>query len=461
MGDNNILPKGGFLRGVLAGLTLIVLVFIGLAGAFPLIVTTSPAPTIVSEVNIAPAQPVLDLEESSSGIFVNTDAPTPTQLIATPAPLGNTSPEVVIEPETAAPVSIAPQIAAMPTNDIQISSNESTPPVITSPTVAAIEMPVAADTPSVEETTQAPVVSTEISSGAGENDTTSELHVIEEVVESAPAVVNIPETPTLTEVTETPTASVELAGQTLIPAIESASDDAVEVEQPVPNRAFSTFSAEFFDDGERPLMSFILLVNTVDQAKILTSFTTPITLAVAANNPDANDIIANYRADGGEAVLLLPSEGDKGLRKGGNPSDVSMLLTAALANIDGVLGVLDGPDGNVNQDTRMMGVLLAELSKGGHAILTVNGLGLNRTGVLAQEAGVPATDISRVVNTDNGTIAVVRELDKLVLQIGNKQSVTVFAEATPDMLFALKFWLESKKAQAVTIAPVSASILRN
>ncbi len=461
MGDNNILPKGGFLRGVLAGFTLITLVFIGLAVAFPLNVATSPTPAIVSEVNIAPAQPVVELEESSSGIFVNTDAPTPTQLIANPAPLGNTSPEVEIEPETAAPVSIAPQINAMPTNDIQISSNESAPPVITSPTVNAIEMPVvaAADTPTVEEATQAPVVSTEIGSGSSESDTTTEPQVVEEIVEFVPA--SIPEVPALTEVSETPTASVELAGQTLIPAIEPASDDTDEVEQSVPNTAFGSFSAEFSDDGERPLMSFILLVNTVDQAEILTSFTTPITLAVAADNLAANDIIANYRAAGGEAVLLLPSEGANALRKGGNPSDIPTLLEAAFANIDGVLGVLDGPDGNVNQDTRMMGVLLAELSKSGHAIMTVNGLGLNRTSILAQESGVPATDISRVVDTENGTIAVVRELDKLVLQIGNKQSVTVFAEATPDMLFALKFWLESQKAQAVTIAPVSASILRN
>lgn len=457
MSDNNILPKGGFLRGVLAGFTLIVLVFIGFAVAFPLGGTTGPAPAMVAELNVAPAQPVVEPEESFSGIFVNTDAPTPTQPAFNPAPLGGIPPEVSIEPETAAPVSITPQLDAMPTNDIQVGSIESAAPVITSPTVAAIEMPVVADAPNVEAATQAPIVSTEI--GSGENDTTTEPQVVEEVVETAPA--NIPEAPTLTEVSETPTASVELAGQTLIPAIEPTPDDMGDVEQPSPNTAFGSFAAEFSDDGERPLMSFILLVSTVDQAEILTSFSTPVTLAVTADNPAANDIIANYRAAGGEAVLLLPSEGANALRKGGNPSDVSTRLEAALDNIDGVLGVLDGPDGNVNQDTRMMGVLLDELSKGGYAIMTVNGLGLNRTGVLAKEAGVPATDVSRVIDTENGTIAVVRELDKLVLQIGDQQSVTIFAEATPDMLFALKFWLESKKAKAVTIAPVSASILRN
>ena len=50
MGDNNILPKGGFLRGVLAGLTLLTIIFIGLAVAFPLPVAPEATPTVVSEV---------------------------------------------------------------------------------------------------------------------------------------------------------------------------------------------------------------------------------------------------------------------------------------------------------------------------------------------------------------------------------------------------------------------------
>lgn len=459
MGDNNILPKGGFLRGVLAGLTLIALIFIGLAITFPLNVATGPAPAIVSELNIAPAQPVLEPEESSSGISVNTDAPTPAQLVANPAPLRDAAPDVAIEPETAAPVSIVSQIEAMPTNDIQIGSSESAPPVVTTPTISAIEVPVVADTPTVEDTTQAPVVSTEIRSGSGEYDTTTEPQGAEQAVEPDPAPENTTETPTVIEVTEEPSTGVELSGQTLIAASEPTQVDTVE--SSVPDTAFGAFSAEFSDDGELPLMSFILLASTVAEAEVLTGFTTPITLAVASDNPAANDVIASYRAAGGEVVLLLPSEGASALRKGGNPSDAPAFLDATLANIEGVLGVMDGPDGDVNQDTRMMSAMLAKLSETGHAIMTVNGLGLNRTSIMAQEAGVPATDISRVIDTVDGTIAVIRELDKLVLQIGEQRSVTIFAEATPDMLFALKFWLESQKAQAVTIAPVSASILRN
>lgn len=453
MGDNNILPKGGFLRGVLAGLTLIALIFIGLAMAFPLNMAINPAPSIVSELNTAPAQLVVETEESSSDIFLNSEPTIPTQPVISPSPLGAAAPDVAIAPETAAPVSIVSQIDAMPTNDIEIGGSASAPPSIVVPTVPAIEVPVAAVTPTVEDTTQAPFVSVDIS--AGENDTTTGPQGSEEV-ESPVAVI---ENPTVINLTEEPSTGVNLAGQTLINAEESVLVDVVDPSEP--NTAFGAYSAIFADDGERPLMSFILLVNTVDQAEVLNEFSKPLTLAVSSDNPVANDIIASYRAGGGEVVLLLPAEGPSALRQGGTPSEVPAFLEATMANIEGVLGVVDGPDGNVNQDTRMMSAILVELAQTGHAIMTVNGLGLNRTSILAQESGVPATNISRAIDTVDGTIAVIRELDKLVLQIGDQRSVTVFAEATPDMLFALKFWLESQKAESVTIAPVSASILRN
>jgi len=455
MGDNNILPKGGFLRGVLAGLTLITLVFIGLAVTFPSSVETGPAPAIISDVNIAPVQPVLESEESSSGLSVSTEAPAPTQLVANPEPLGGADPEVAVALDPTAPAAIGSQIDPTPTNDIQIGGSTSEAPSITTPMVSAIEVPVVADTPTVDETTQAPVVSTEISSGSGENDTTTEPASSEEIAAPDTA----PENPTVAEEAEELSSGVELAGQTLIDTGEPAQVDTVAPS--VPETAFEAFSVEFSDNGERPLMSIILLASTVDQAEVLKGFSTPVTLAVESDNPAANEIISSYVAAGGEVVLMLPNDGPNALQKGGNPSDVPAFLESTLSNIEGVLGVMESPDGNVNQDTRMMSAILAKLAQTGHAIMTVNGLGLNRTSILAQDAGVPATDISRVIDTADGTIAVVRELDKLVLQLGDQRSVTVFAEATPDMLFALNFWLKSKKAEAVTIAPVSASILRN
>ncbi|OUS08565.1 hypothetical protein A9Q96_03750 [Rhodobacterales bacterium 52_120_T64] len=458
MGDNNILPKGGFLRGVLAGLTLVTLIFIGLAVTFPINVATGPAPTEVSEANIAPVQPVLEPQESTDDISLNVDAPKPAQPAATPAPLTETAPIVAIAPETSAPVSIGSRIDDTSNNDVQIGGNESALPAVVVPSVPAIAAPVIALTPTVEETTQAPAVSVEINSGSAENDTTT----LPRVAEAEPVAEGAIETPVTTDVEQEPLTGVGLVGQTLITSDEPMQVEVAEsVESSVPDTAFGAFSAEFSDDTKLPLMSFILLANTVAEADVVAGFSTQITLAVASDNAAANDVVSTYRASGGEVVLLLPNGGGNALRKGGDPTDAPLFLDGILANVEGVFGVMDGPDGDVNQDTRMMSAMLTKLSETGHAIMTVNGLGLNRTSILASEAGVPATDISRSVDTANGTIAVIRELDKLVLQIGDQRSVTVFANATPDMLFALKFWLESQKAQSVTIAPVSASILRN
>jgi|LGOV01.1.fsa_nt_gb polysaccharide deacetylase 2 family uncharacterized protein YibQ len=458
MGDNNILPKGGFFRGVLAGLTLISLIFIGLAIAFPLIVATSPEPVMATELDNTPAQAAPEIEESSSGINVNTDPPSPMLLGSTPALLGESSPVVVsIEPETAAPVNTVSQLQAVPTNDIQIGSSVSAPPVISSPTVPVIEAPIVSETLTIDKPIEAPSVSSEIAQASTENDITTEP----QITEQAPEPTIIAEAPTVTEEPGDTSGGLELTGQTLITATEPTQPDSVEVSEPAQNTAFNAFSAAFTDDGELPLMSFILLATTVAESEVISSFSTPVTLAVASDNPAAKDIIENYRASGGEVVLLLPSEGANALRKGGNPSDAPAFLDAALANTEGVIGVMDGPDGDVNQDTRMISAMVAKLSETGHAIMTVNGLGLNRTSILATESGVPATDISRAIDTNNGTIAVVRALDKIVLQIGDQKSVTIYTESNPDMLFALKFWLESEKAKSVTIAPVSASILRN
>lgn len=109
----------------------------------------------------------------------------------------------------------------------------------------------------------------------------------------------------------------------------------------------------------------------------------------------------------------------------------------------------------------MLDALMAKLAETGHAIVTVNGLGLNRASAKARESSIPVTEVTRAVEVDDGTISAIRDLDKIVLQMGNQKSATVFAPATPDMLFALNFWLESQKAKTVTIAPLSASILRN
>lgn len=440
MGYSNILPRGGFLRGILAGLILIFFVFVGLSAFFPLPVEVGPTPAPVTELDKAPLQLALEVEESSDGISVPVETPAPSQLVEAPATINDTAPEVAIAPAVAAPVNTVATLEPISTpNDIQIGSSESSVPVVATPTTPEIASDIVVDEPTVEIETQLPQVTTELENTSLESDVTIETEPEQPEAALVEDAVSVAE----------PVAALELSGQTLIDQIEPDAED--ELLSTLQVGAFEAFSTDFADENDLPLLSIILLASTLTEAQTVASIPAPLTLAVASDNADAAEIIASYGALGGEVVMLLPTE----------VSDVSDRIDAVLANSDGVIGVLDGPEGNINQDTRKLGDIIATLSETGHAIITVDGLGLNRATVMAKESNVPATGISHIIDTSEGTIAVVRELDKVILLLGDQRSVTIYARATTDMLFGLNFWLESQKAQVVTVAPLSASIRRN
>lgn len=448
MGDNNILPRGGFLRGILAGLILIFFAFVGLSVYFPLPVEIGPTPTPVTELENATTIPVLEPEDSSGGISASMETPTTSQAPETPAPIAEASPGVVVAPLAAEPVNSVSALEPMPTsNDIEIGTNESSSPIIVTPVAPVIEVEEVVEEPVVEAASEEPEVSTDLIESPMVNEVESNVVVSTET-----------EVVATTESIVEPAEGLELSGQTLIQTDEPEVDTEVAPETPV--GAFMANSAEFVDDGDAPLLSVILLATSVSEAQTVASIPAPLTLAVASDNPEADDIIEAYRALGGEVVLLLPVDGPNVLGNGGDPLNVPDQLNAIMANATGVIGILDGPEGDLNQDNRMLEGIYAKLSETGHAMMTFNGLGLNRASVMADESGIPATGIARQIDTSQGTIAVVRELDKVVLQLGDQRSVTVYAPATADMLFGLNFWLDSQKAQLVTVAPVSASIQR-
>lgn len=424
MGDNNILPKGGFMRGILTGLILIFFLFVGLSVLYPLPIVIGPAPAAITELDSAPSIPLVESEESGVDVAALIESTTPIVLPQAPEQLSVAAPEASIDTSATAPIQSVSVLEPMPTsNDIQVGTSENALPVVTDLDTVTDS---SNDIPQIDTETIVPDVTTELGDTELSNDNTSIV---------------------------APTDALELTGQTLIDQSNP------ETETPKIN-AFDTFAAEFTDDKIQPLMSIILHATTLTETQTVASLAAPLTLAVAADNPDAAEIITGYRALGGEVVLLLPTKGPNALRKGGDPVDAANRLNALMANTDGVIGILDGPDGDLNQDSRMLVSILAILSETGHAIITVDGLGTNRASVMANEAGIPAAGISHLIDTSEGTIAVVRELDKVVLQFGDRQSVTIFAPVTPDMLFGLNFWLESQKAQIITVAPVSASIRR-
>ncbi len=447
MGESVSSQKGGFFRGALAGLILVVLIFCGLAAGFPLSDRFDPSMAPNVEITTTNPQPGSVEQDSYGVISLPSESPAPTVFGANPVPFQTTTEEVAIEPVSSAPVNAVSTLDSMPTSSgIEIGAAEDKAPVVELPVVPVLEAQAAIEAPVVEEESQAPVVVQSSTPSATIQPTLTDAEDAgdEEAVTAGQSL-------------EKPAGGFALSGQTIIPP--AAVDETSRVENTSSTASFLSFRQPFDNTSDLPLLSFVLLADDIATVDSILALPVPITLAVNVENPNAEGLISHYRDNGGEVVALLSTSKPDELQNGGSPELVAPFVSAALAATAGTIGVMDGPDGDVNQDTKMLTALFAELSKTGHAVLTVNGVGLNRAEILAKEAGVPAASISKVFGPEDGKVTVIRGMDKVILQMGDLKSVTVYASATSDLISALKFWLKSQKAKLVTIAPVSAVVV--
>ena len=250
-----------------------------------------------------------------------------------------------------------------------------------------------------------------------------------------------------------PEGGFTLSGQTIIPVDETTGADLV---SPDASRgAFLDYAQDFDAATDKPAIAIVLLADTVDQATQAMALTSPVSIAVRADNPDAANIVNTVRSLGGEALMFLPEEGAKSIPGGTDPASAVETLTESLAAIPGVIGIVDGPDGDLPSDTKLLSAVLAALDDQGFGIVTTTSIGLNRAEIMANESAIPAASILRRIDTEPGKIPVIRQMDKAVLQIGDGGKTVVFGAASNDVLSALKFWMKSNKAQNVTVAPVS------
>ncbi len=256
--------------------------------------------------------------------------------------------------------------------------------------------------------------------------------------------------------------TLQLTGQTIV-ATDTTTEVAVvetPTETPVINAepAFTREAQEFTTPLTKPVIAIILVAENGQDVKNLQALNVPVTIAVSADNPGASMIVAAHRINGGEAMILLPPSGDAAIRAEGEPSEVNRRLETLLATSENVIGIVDGPSGDLIQNTDMLGAVISNLKDTGHAIVSMSGIGVDQTEAIAAEMGVPAISIGQTLSVDSGKVAVIRDMDKASLQLGASQNVVVFGHATPDTISAIGFWLKSLKARNVIVAPVSTAI---
>lgn len=459
MGESNTAQRGGLFRGVLAGLIVVFIIFCTLSYIYPLknLFTELSAPD--AAISAAPVMVAINVQEPSQqetfgAISLPSDSFSPVQFGTSPSPFQSAEADVSITPApTVAPVSASSTLAAAPNAEgTSFGLTEEKPPVVEMPETPVVEAPTIEETPSVEETVEVPDVVTS-------SNTTVTVDTQIAVAQPAPAVEDSAVTADVdSSALDKPTGGFSLSGQSIIQPDETQEPSGVE--NTSSTTSFASYKAVFADDQGLPLLSFILLVESLSEVAEVALLPAPVTLAVSPSNPNAAEIIAAHRENDGEVILLLPADTPDALHNGGDPTQIAARLDAILMNMNGVIGVLDGPDGDLIEDQRMLTTLIAELDKTGHALVTVDGVGRNRANIMAAQAELPATSISQSMIGGMDKVAIIRQLDKTILGIGDIPSITVYADSVADFVPALKFWLKSMRAKQVTVAPVSASILR-
>lgn len=456
MAQSIVLPRGGLGRGMLAGLMLSSVSFVVLSAVFPL---NRPVRTPV-EVPEATAPPTISIgatqfgagaDNSGSVIFAPTAIASPN----TPgtAPTTFNAPTTGVAPTATDSAPIAAVSLQAPTTSLSVTTLEAlteVAPVVEVPSIE-IEAPT---------TIKAPDVGPESANVEPKNDPANFSEAAVSLTALANAnPVDASQAATSGEPASKPVGSFASTEQGIVSPTSAVGEAAVSNTSTGP--AFETYALTFSNFDDKPLISIILLAETIEQADAVSALSIPVTLAVSASNPDVGTIVAWYRQSGGEVVLMLPTEGALSLHKGDDPAIVAESLGFSLADAVGVIGVLDGPEGDINQDSDMVNAVLNVLKPSGHALITTTSLGLNRAEQLASAAQVYSTSVNRQIDASPGKITVIRAMDKTVLQLGDARSSTVFGMASNDTLSALAFWLKSSKAQTVTMAPVSAAILAN
>lgn len=229
---------------------------------------------------------------------------------------------------------------------------------------------------------------------------------------------------------------------------------------PVSDGAFASHSQLFTDSKSRALVSIVLHVDTIEQAVASAGLAASVTLSVDANNPDAARIISAYNDFGGESLLSIPTTGNLQLRADDEFATVRDKLKLMLPDELRVIGVMD-TSGAVPDNPQMVDAVLRVLAPWGHAIVTPNLEQPHGAQGLANEVGLPATSFVSALTSFTDRGAMVQEMDRVVSGADVSDSVVVFGNADSETLAALNTWLTGAQAGKVTMAPVSAAIMRN
>ncbi len=235
------------------------------------------------------------------------------------------------------------------------------------------------------------------------------------------------------------------------------------VEEPLPNPGALIANANEFPVTDDPLMSIILIDDGKIAAQLpsLQGLNLPLTIAVSLDEEDAQSRARTYRDAGFEVLTMAPRNVELSLSGGQSNEQVAELMTRYFEIMPESIGLIDRPAANLQKDQRLLRSVVKSFAETGHGIITYAG-GLNGTKRIADQQDVSNGTVFRFLDkSGEAGVILTQQLDRAAREARNKGSVIIMATASKSTLGTLVGWSLSSKARAVTLAPVSASLLKN
>lgn len=216
------------------------------------------------------------------------------------------------------------------------------------------------------------------------------------------------------------------------------------------------YAAAFEVEGDKPLMSIVLLDDAAAGVDIATlkEFPLPVSVAVDAQSDSAAARAAEWRAAGLEVIAIA------NFPAGATASDVEVNLTGQLANIPEAVALMDGFDGGLQETRAVSDQVIAYALSSGHG-LVLQPKGLNTAQKLAVRDGVGAVTVFRDIDGKGQTEVVMRRfLDQAAFKARQSEAVLMLGRLQEQTIAALASWALQDRASTVSVAPVSALLLK-
>lgn len=410
--------------------------------AQPEVEATPPAEDVVEETEAAEAPAV---EDAADAPVTETASTGPAQSV--PLPAGsefNRQPpeEPTSLPETEAPVTLTqPETPTLETVTEQPAPEPDADPAPVPDVALAPAAPTAPVTPEDVEP-EAPPTSRSLQN-EGEDEAAEDTLA---TASTAPGGASSPRLPQVTAPAD-PAVSEETSETAPRPSDDDKDEEG----------ALAEFAVSFEAEPDQPLLAVILFDDptSVLTAETLTRFSFPVAFAIDPTRPDAAERAEFFHEAGFEVVIA----GDI-FPEGATETDVAQAIEGAASVLRTAIALIDTPGGRIQGDRPILDATVDTLAITGHGLVAFP-QGLNAAEQTARRAEVPAGTLFRELDDEGQRATVItRFLTRAAFAAGENGTVIVAGSTRPDTVTALFSWALGARTGAVTIAPLSAVLLR-